>query len=61
MENTEQITKETVTAKIAPPIKQAVEKLAASDDRTISYMVERLLKEHPLVQAEIARAETVSA
>jgi predicted transcriptional regulator len=61
MEHVEQKTKEVVTAKLAPEVKQAVEKLAANDDRTVSYMVERLLKDHPLVRAELSRSDSIAA
>jgi hypothetical protein len=36
----------TVTAKVAPPERDALEREACADDRTLSYVVRRLIREH---------------
>jgi predicted transcriptional regulator len=64
MENTEQIYKVPLSAKVDPAVRAAVEELARKDDRPVSNMIERLLKLNPDVQAqmaEIAGVETAAA
>jgi hypothetical protein len=61
MENTESNNnKMPVTAKVDPAVYAAVERLAREDDRSVSNMVERLLKQSPLV-SEILNAESAEA
>jgi predicted transcriptional regulator len=59
MENTERKTnKVTISAKLDPAVVAAVERLAREDERTVSYMVDRLLKQSPLVQKLLKQAVT---
>lgn len=62
MENTEQTNNIRVQlqAKVEPSILAAVERLAQEDDRSLSNMVERLLKQSPQVK-EILDSEPVAA
>lgn len=43
-----------VTAKLEPAILAAIERLAKNEDRSVSNMIERLLKMSPQVQSELA-------
>ena len=61
MENTDRQNKITVGAKIAPVVRQAVENLAMADDRSVSQMIELLLKDSPKVREEIERLEAHAA
>jgi len=61
MENTEPNTNRIqLAAKIDPAVHAAVEQLAAEDERTISNMVERLLKQSPPVK-EILEAKAAAS
>ena len=49
-----------VSAKFDPDVFGAVSKLAVADDRSLSNMIERLLKESPRVQ-ELLESATAAA
>ncbi len=60
MENNEPTTnKIPIAAKIDPTLFTVIEQMARDDDRSISNMVERLLKASPQV-AEVLEAETAA-
>lgn len=51
MENTEQETnKIAIGARVDPKVHDAITKLAKQDERTLSWMIERLIMESPKVQ-----------
>lgn len=47
-----------LSTRVDPAIRSAIETLAKNDERPVSNMVERLLKNIPEVQAEMERVET---
>lgn len=50
-----------LAAKVDPAVLAAVEKLARDDDRSLSNMVERLLKTNPQVQEVLDATEVAVA
>lgn len=61
MEDTEKENKVVIGVKAAPIIRQAVENLAAAEDRTLSQMAEILIKDSRKVKAEIRRIQESEA
>ena len=56
MENTEQSTNRIqIGAKLEPELLAIVEQIRAEEDRSMSNMVERLLKTHPRIQPILER------
>jgi hypothetical protein len=61
MEDDDKRYKVQIGVKTAPIIRQAVENLAGADERSISQMVELLLKENPRIRAEMERIQESEA
>ena len=61
MENTEQENnKIAIAARVEPAVFNAIERLAKADERTLSFMIERLLKQSPPIQ-QMLEGETAGA
>lgn len=59
-QNTEQNTKIQIAARVDPSVFDAIETIAAKDERTISNTIERLLKESPKI-SEMLETEAAGA
>lgn len=53
MDTHDTTTKVPIAAKVAPELRKAIERIAEDDDRSVSNVIERVLKQSPDIQAHL--------